>query len=80
MTGDGADVYMDSLFDLAKEDGLPFCPVLILVGIRLGIDTINPVYWNSLRASLQTPQSIGIAGSVNTSSHLDRSQVIDSLI
>lgn len=45
-----------------------FTPTLILVGIRLGIDRVTPSYWSSLQASLQLPQSIGIAGSVDSSS------------
>lgn len=48
--------------------GGKFTPTLILVGIRLGIDRVTPSYWPSLRASLQLPQSIGIAGSVGYSS------------
>lgn len=47
---------------IAKADGINFKPTLILVGTRLGTDKINPVYWEALKASLQMPQSIGIAG------------------
>lgn len=50
-----------------SRDGA-FTPTLILVGIRLGIDRVTPSYWSSLQASLQLPQSIGIAGSVGYSS------------
>ena len=64
LTGDGADVYEDSVFRLAKSDHGIFQPVLILLAIRLGIDRVTPVYWDALKASLQLPQSIGIAGSV----------------
>jgi len=64
VTGDGSDVYEDTFMKLAKEDGTSFQPVLILVGIRLGIDRVTPVYWDALKMSLQLPQSIGIAGSV----------------
>lgn len=60
--GDGADVYEDSFMKIAKADGKHFQPTLILVGTRLGIDKINPVYWEALVASLQMTQSIGIAG------------------
>lgn len=45
-----------------------FTPTLILVGIRLGIDRVTPSYWPSLRESLRLPQSVGIAGLVNSSS------------
>jgi hypothetical protein len=39
-------------------------PTLILLGLRLGIDRITAVYWNGLKAVLQLPQSVGIAGYV----------------
>jgi cysteine protease ATG4 len=62
MTGDGLDVYEDTFMNIAKPDGANFHPTLILVGTRLGLDKITPVYWEALKASLQMPQSIGIAG------------------
>ncbi len=61
-TGDGHDVYEDSFMKVAKPDGAVFHPTLILVGTRLGIEKITPVYWEALIASLQMPQSVGIAG------------------
>lgn len=39
-------------------------PTLILLGTRLGIDHVTPVYWDALKAILQYPQSMGIAGYV----------------
>lgn len=69
MNGDGADVYEDSFFKLARADDGTFIPTLILVGIRLGIDRVTPAYWDALKASLQLPQSIGIAGGRPSSSH-----------
>ncbi|KAI1248050.1 Cysteine protease atg4 [Eutypa lata] len=68
-TGDGPDVYEDNFMKIAKPDGITFYPTLILVGTRLGIDKITPVYWEALVASLQMPQSIGIAGGRPSSSH-----------
>ncbi|KAH3906506.1 cysteine protease ATG4 [Parastagonospora nodorum] len=69
VSGDGADVYEDKLKQVAvDEDGL-WQPTLILVGTRLGIDKITPVYWEALKASLQIPQSIGIAGGRPSASH-----------
>lgn len=65
-TGDGPDVYEDNFMKVAKPDGKSFHPTLILVGTRLGIDKITPVYWEALIASLQMPQSVGIAGYVPT--------------
>lgn len=61
-TGDGPDVYEDKFMKIAKPDGTTFHPTVILVGTRLGIDKITPVYWEALVASLQMQQSIGIAG------------------
>lgn len=61
-TGDGPDVYQDKFMGVAKPDGQSFHPTLILVGTRLGIDKITPVYWEALIAALQMPQSMGIAG------------------
>ena len=49
---------------IAKPEGTSFYPTIILVGTRIGIDKITPVYWEALVASLQMPQSIGIAGQV----------------
>ncbi|KAK3168033.1 Cysteine protease atg4 [Lepraria neglecta] len=69
MNGDGADVYEDSFFKLAKANDGTFAPTLILVGIRLGIDRVTPAYWEALKASLQLPQSVGIAGGRPSSSH-----------
>lgn len=44
-------------------------PTLILLGIRLGLDRITPVYHEALKSSLTYPQSIGIAGGRPSSSH-----------
>lgn len=49
---------------IAKPDGVTFKPTLVLVGTRLGIDKVNPVYWEALKSALQMPQSLGIAGYV----------------
>ncbi|KAK6582611.1 hypothetical protein PZA11_005019 [Diplocarpon coronariae] len=69
LTGDGLEVYEDSFMNIARPDGKEFIPTLILVGTRLGVDKITPVYWEALKSSLQTPQSIGIAGGQPSSSH-----------
>lgn len=63
-TGEGPDVYADSFMKIARPDNGDFHPTLILVGTRLGIDKVTPVYWEALIASLQMPQSVGIAGYV----------------
>lgn len=59
-------MYEDSFMAVAKPDGETFHPTLVLVGTRLGIDKINQVYWEALTATLQMPQSVGIAGYVST--------------
>ncbi|KAL6705261.1 Cysteine protease atg4 [Coniothyrium glycines] len=69
VSGDGADVYEDKLRQVATEEGGSWQPTLILVGTRLGIDKITPVYWEALKASLQIRQSIGIAGGRPSASH-----------
>lgn len=63
VTGDGSDVYEDTFMEIARgEQNQVFQPTLVLVGIRLGIDRVTPVYWDSLKSSLQLTQSVGIAG------------------
>ncbi|KAI9787657.1 MAG: Cysteine protease atg4 [Geoglossum umbratile] len=69
ITGDGSDVYEDSFMKIARPDGVTFHPTLVLVGIRLGISGVTPVYWEALKESLQLPQSVGIAGGRPSSSH-----------
>ena len=69
VNGDGADIYEDSFCKIANADDRVFKPTLILVGIRLGIDRVTPAYWEALKASLQLPQSVGIAGGRPSSSH-----------
>ncbi|KJZ70398.1 Putative cysteine protease atg4 [Hirsutella minnesotensis 3608] len=69
LTGDGPDVYEDNFMKIARPGGGEFHPTLVLVGTRLGIDKITPVYWEALIASLQMRQSVGIAGGRPSSSH-----------
>lgn len=69
ISGDGADVYEDNLKEAARDSEGVFQPTLILVGTRLGIDKITPVYWEALKAALQMKQSVGIAGGRPSASH-----------
>lgn len=62
VTGDAPDVYEDKLLNIAKAGTKHFHPTLLLVGTRLGIDRITPAYREALKAILQMPQSVGIAG------------------
>ncbi|KAJ4291203.1 Cysteine protease atg4 [Kalmusia sp. IMI 367209] len=68
-SGDGADIYEDKLREVAVDDDGKFQPTLILVGTRLGIEKITPVYWEALKTSLQLKQSVGIAGGRPSASH-----------
>ncbi|KAH9931302.1 peptidase family C54-domain-containing protein [Fomitopsis serialis] len=43
--------------------------VLILIGIRLGLDGVNPVYYDTVKALYTFPQSVGIAGGRPSSSY-----------
>jgi hypothetical protein len=62
VTNDTSDVYEDRFMDVACDGSGRVQPILILLGIRLGIDQVTPVYWEGLKAALQYPQSVGIAG------------------
>lgn len=64
----GSDVYEDLFLKTATKDGV-FCPTLILLGLRLGIDSVNKVYWDSIKYFLSCSQAIGIAGGRPSSSH-----------
>jgi cysteine protease ATG4 len=68
---DDSDVYADSVIStataLSADD--TFEPTLILLGVRLGIDRITPVYHAALRTTLELHQSVGIAGGRPSSSH-----------
>lgn len=65
---------------VAKPDGETFHPTLILVGTRLGIDKINQVYWEALTATLQMPQSVGIAGYVFSPHYALRLHALQNLM
>ncbi|WVO18447.1 hypothetical protein L204_106164 [Cryptococcus depauperatus] len=43
--------------------------VLVLVGVRLGLDEVNPIYYDSIKALFTFPQSVGIAGGRPSSSY-----------
>ncbi|KAJ7245089.1 hypothetical protein C8J57DRAFT_1191054 [Mycena rebaudengoi] len=44
-------------------------PVLLLLGIRLGLDGVNPVYYETIKMLYTFPQSVGIAGGRPSSSY-----------
>ncbi|KAK6978243.1 peptidase family C54-domain-containing protein [Favolaschia claudopus] len=44
-------------------------PVLLLLGMRLGLDGVNPVYYETIKRLYTFPQSVGIAGGRPSSSY-----------
>lgn len=66
---DGSDVYENEFLRVARHADGTFRPTLILLGLRLGIDSVNEIYWDSLKQFLACPQAIGIAGGRPSSSH-----------
>ncbi|KAF8654308.1 hypothetical protein AX16_003536 [Volvariella volvacea WC 439] len=44
-------------------------PVLLLFGIRLGINGVNPIYYDTVKQLYTFPQSVGIAGGRPSSSY-----------
>ncbi|KAI5834548.1 hypothetical protein K523DRAFT_293375 [Schizophyllum commune Tattone D] len=44
-------------------------PVLILLNLRLGLDRVNPIYHDTIKALFTFPQSVGIAGGRPCSSY-----------
>ncbi|KAF9179441.1 Cysteine protease atg4 [Haplosporangium sp. Z 767] len=69
VTTDGV-VYKDQVEEVAtlKNKG-SFGHLLILVTIRLGIDKLNPIYNDAIKATFEFPQSLGIAGGRPSSSY-----------
>jgi len=66
-----SDVYADALIETAtqKDADDKFQPTLIVLGIRLGIEKVTSAYHVALKAALELPQSVGIAGGRPSSSH-----------
>lgn len=62
---DGA-VYLRDLnklnVDINDDPNAPWNPILLLIPVRLGMETINHVYLRNLLTSFRCPQSLGIIG------------------
>ncbi|OXV06063.1 hypothetical protein Egran_06169 [Elaphomyces granulatus] len=69
VTSDNSDVFEDRFKKIACGESDCVQPTLILLGVRLGIDRVTPVYWKSLTDLLKYPQSVGIAGGRPSASH-----------
>ncbi|PWN21452.1 hypothetical protein BCV69DRAFT_282173 [Microstroma glucosiphilum] len=54
-------------------------PVLILIGLRLGLEGVNAMYHEAIKAIFAFPQSVGIAGGRPSSSYYFVGQQGDSL-
>lgn len=65
----GSDVYEKTFMQTAIDSDGVFHPTLILLGLRLGIDKVNEVYWDGLKEYFASPQAVGIAGGRPSSSH-----------
>ncbi|KUL83362.1 hypothetical protein ZTR_11231 [Talaromyces verruculosus] len=68
-SSDSTYVYEDKFKAVAYNQSDRMRPTLILLGTRLGIDRITPVYRKGLEDLLKLPQSLGIAGGRPSSSH-----------
>ncbi|KAF8431945.1 peptidase family C54-domain-containing protein [Boletus edulis BED1] len=53
--------------------------VLVLIGIRLGIEGVNPIYYEPIKALYTFPQSVGIAGGRPSSSYYFMGSQADNL-
>lgn len=64
-------VYGSEVFHVARGDGVSGWnrPVLILVPLRLGLNGVNPIYYNGLQHYFTLPQCVGIAGGRPSSSY-----------
>ncbi|KAK4054231.1 Cysteine protease atg4 [Microbotryomycetes sp. JL201] len=61
------------------DNGAWTTPVLVLIGLRLGIDGVNPIYHSAVKGIFQFPQSVGIAGGRPSSSYYFVGSQADSL-
>ncbi|KAG0315448.1 Cysteine protease atg4 [Dissophora globulifera] len=69
VTTDGV-IYKDQVEEAAtQKNSGGFGHLLILVTIRLGIDKLNPIYNDAIKATFEFPQSLGIAGGRPSSSY-----------
>ncbi|EGO22797.1 cysteine protease required for autophagy [Serpula lacrymans var. lacrymans S7.9] len=53
--------------------------VIVLIGIRLGLDGVNPIYYDTIKALYTFPQSVGIAGGRPSSSYYFMGSQADNL-
>ncbi|KAF9360468.1 Cysteine protease atg4 [Mortierella sp. NVP85] len=69
VTTDGV-IYKNQVEEaVAHSQSGGFSNLLILVTIRLGIDKLNPIYNDAIKATFEFPQTLGIAGGRPSSSY-----------
>ncbi|OZJ02535.1 hypothetical protein BZG36_04138 [Bifiguratus adelaidae] len=57
-----AAVYKSDVMQYLQSHDGSLQPTLLLIATRLGLETINPVYYPSIQACFKLKQSVGIAG------------------
>jgi cysteine protease ATG4 len=58
-------VYKEEVLSLALETDLTtWTPLLLLVPLRLGVDNLNPLYYDAIKACFRSKFTVGIAGYV----------------
>ncbi|BGP32607.1 Cysteine protease atg4 [Rhodotorula toruloides] len=63
-------VYESEVVVASTRDGEKWkTPVLVLINVRLGIDGVNPIYYEAIKGIFRLPQSVGIAGGRPSSSY-----------
>lgn len=64
------NVYVSSGADVFEQDLLKLqFPILVLCGLRLGIQEVNPIYYAGLQSILTSKHAVGIAGGRTSASH-----------
>lgn len=70
ISSDSGDIFEDEINRLSTSNlAKNFTPILILCGVRLGVQNINSIYWDFLKLCLEIPCSVGISGGRPSSSH-----------
>ncbi|BFZ59040.1 Cysteine protease atg4 [Saitoella coloradoensis] len=69
VAADGGDIYENRVREIACGTDGVWKPILILAGVRLGIERVNPVYYPAIQDCLKSPHGIGVAGGRPSSSH-----------
>lgn len=70
ISSDSGDIFEDEITRLSSSNiDKDFTPILILCGVRLGVQNINSIYWDFLKLCLQMSYSVGISGGRPSSSH-----------